>query len=200
MEQQRRAQRFLEDPPLVEPAMLAEVEALIGGDDHGVIVGSVRCTCREDERARGEAEALRGEVARLAAAAAAAAGELAASRALTAEQLAASVRARWGVENRFHWILDVSFSEDASMVAKDNAPQNLSLLRKIALNVIRADKTDTRKSSLRLKRKGAARDDGVREPHAGDQIDMLGECGGPALQPSWSSVASIVYITRQSTP
>ena len=123
------------------------------------------------------------------------------SRALTAEQLAASVRARWGVENRFHWILDVSFSEDASTVAKDNAPQNLSMLRKIALNIIRADKTDTRKSSLRLKRKGAARDDGVREPHAGrDQIDMLGECGGPALQPSWSSVASIVYITRQSTP
>ena len=85
------------------------------------------------------------------------------SRALTAEQLAAAVRAHWGVENRLHWILDVSFSEDASTVAKDNAPQNLSMLRKIALNIIRADKTDTRKSSLRLKRKGAAWDDGVRE-------------------------------------
>jgi len=85
------------------------------------------------------------------------------SRALSAEQLAAAVRAHWGVENRLHWILDVSFSEDASTVAKDNAPQNLSLLRKIALTIIRADKTDTRKSSLRLKRKGAAWDDGVRE-------------------------------------
>ena len=85
------------------------------------------------------------------------------SRALTAEQLATAVRAHWGVENRLHWVLDVSFSEDASTVAKDNAPQNLSLLRKIALNIIRADKTDTRKGSLRIKRKGAAWDDGVRE-------------------------------------
>ena len=58
------------------------------------------------------------------------------------------------------------------------APQNLSMLRKIALNIIRADKTDTRKSSLRLKRKGAAWDDGVRERMLGS-IDMLGECGGP---------------------
>ena len=48
-------------------------------------------------------------------------------------------------------------------MVKDNAPQNLSMLRKIALNIIRADKTDTRKSSLGSKRKGAAWDDGVRE-------------------------------------
>ena len=73
------------------------------------------------------------------------------------------MRAHWGVENQLHWVLDVSFSEDASTVAKDNAPQNLSMLRKIALNIIRADKTSTRKSSLRLKRKGAAWDDEVRE-------------------------------------
>ena len=39
---------------------------------------------------------------------------------------------------------------------KDNAPQNLSMLRKIALNIIRADKTDTRKSSLRPSARGAA--------------------------------------------
>jgi len=85
------------------------------------------------------------------------------SRTLTAEQLAAAVRAHWGIESRLHWILDVSFSEDASTVAKDNGPQNLSLLRKIALTIICADKTDTRKSSLQLKRKGTAWDGGVRE-------------------------------------
>ena len=49
------------------------------------------------------------------------------SRALTAEQLAVAVRGHWGVENRLHWVLDVSFGEDASTVRKDNAPQNLSL-------------------------------------------------------------------------
>jgi len=67
------------------------------------------------------------------------------------------------VENRLHWVLDVSFSEDASTLRKDNAPQNLSLLRKIALNIIRADKTDKSKASLGLKRKGAAWDDEARE-------------------------------------
>ena len=85
------------------------------------------------------------------------------SRTLSAEELAAAVRAHWGVENRLHWVLDVSFSEDASTLRKDNAPQNLSLLRKIALNIIRADKTDKSKASLGLKRKGAAWDDEARE-------------------------------------
>ena len=84
------------------------------------------------------------------------------SRELTAEQLAASVRSHWGVENRLHWVLDVSFGEDASAVRKDNAPQNLSLLKKIVLNLIRLDTADETKTSLRLKRKRAAWDDDVR--------------------------------------
>jgi len=84
------------------------------------------------------------------------------SRELTAEQLAASVRSHWGVENRLHWVLDVSFGEDASPVRKDNAPQNLSLLKKIVLNLIRLDTADETKTSLRLKRKRAAWDDDVR--------------------------------------
>jgi predicted transposase YbfD/YdcC len=85
------------------------------------------------------------------------------SRALTAEQLAAAVRAHWGIENRLHWVLDVSFGEDSSTICKDNAPQNLSLLKKIVLNLIRLDTTDKTKASLRLKRKGAAWDDDVRQ-------------------------------------
>ena len=84
----------------------------------------------------------------------------------TAEQLAAAVREHWGVENRLHWVLDVGVSEDT----KDNAPQNLSMLRNIALTIIRTDKTDTRKSSLRLKRTGAAWDDGVRERLLGEGL------------------------------
>ena len=84
-----------------------------------------------------------------------------------ADQLAAGVRAHWGIENRLHWVLDVSFGEDGKTVCKDNAPQNLSLLRKIVLNLIRLDKTDTTKASLRRKRKGAAWDDDIR-------MNMLG--------------------------
>lgn len=91
------------------------------------------------------------------------------SRALTAEQLAQAVRAHWGIENRLHWMLDVCFGEDASMVRKDNAPQNLSLLKKIVLNLIRADLTDTTKTSLRLKRKRAAWDDDIRMKMLGIQ-------------------------------
>ena len=84
------------------------------------------------------------------------------SRELTAEQLAAAVRGHWGIENRLHWVLDVSFSEDASTVRRDNAPQNLSLLKKIVLNLLRLDTSDTTKTSLRLKRKRAGWDDDLR--------------------------------------
>jgi predicted transposase YbfD/YdcC len=89
------------------------------------------------------------------------------SRDLSADQLAAAARAHWGIENRLHWVLDVSFGEDGKTLRKDNAPQNLSLLRKIVLNLIRLDKTDTIKASLRRKRKGAAWDDNMR-------MNMLG--------------------------
>ena len=84
------------------------------------------------------------------------------SRKLTAEELADTVRAHWAIENKLHWMLDVCFGEDDCMIRKDNAPQNLSLLKKIVLNLIRADKTDTTKTSLRLKRKRAAWDDDIR--------------------------------------
>ena len=84
------------------------------------------------------------------------------SRELRAEELASAVRAHWGIENRLHWMLDVNFGEDGSQVRKDNAPQNLSLLKKIVLNLIRSDTTDKVKTSLRQKRKRAAWDDDIR--------------------------------------
>lgn len=85
-----------------------------------------------------------------------------ASRPLTPEQLARAVRSHWDIENKLHWVLDVTMGEDASTVRKDNAPQNLSLLKKIVLNLIRLDATDPVKCSLRIKRKRAAWDDDVR--------------------------------------
>ncbi|HEC14897.1 MAG TPA: ISAs1 family transposase [Rhodospirillales bacterium] len=48
-------------------------------------------------------------------------------------------RAHWGVENNVHWALDVTFREDSCRSRKDNAPLNLSLVRKIALNLIKKD-------------------------------------------------------------
>lgn len=89
------------------------------------------------------------------------------SRALTASELAVAARSHWAVENQLHWVLDVNFGEDASRVRKNNAPQNLSLLKRIVLTLVRNDTTDTAKASLRQKRKRAAWDDDIR-------MNMLG--------------------------
>ena len=58
-----------------------------------------------------------------------------------AQALAHSIRSHWQVENALHWSLDVSFSEDASRVRKDNAAHNLALMRRLALGQLKADKT-----------------------------------------------------------
>ena len=71
--------------------------------------------------------------------------------------LAAAIRNHWRVENGLHWVLDVTFREDASRVRERNAARNLALLRRIALNLARAD--STLKASLKGKRKYAGWDD-----------------------------------------
>jgi hypothetical protein len=76
---------------------------------------------------------------------------------LPSEALAAAIRNHWRVENGLHWVLDVGFREDASRVRDRNAARNLALLRKIALNLARAD--TTLKASLKGKRKYAGWDD-----------------------------------------
>jgi hypothetical protein len=48
------------------------------------------------------------------------------------------LRGHWSIENQLHWSLDVLFREDASQARKDKAPQNLNVLRKIALARLRA--------------------------------------------------------------
>ena len=79
------------------------------------------------------------------------------SAALPPEALAVAIRNHWRVENGLHWVLDVTFREDASRVRERNAARNLALLRKVALNLVRAD--SSLKASLRGKRKYAGWDD-----------------------------------------
>lgn len=50
---------------------------------------------------------------------------------------AQGIRGHWGIENRLHWVKDVVFDEDRSTIHTGQAPANLSLLRAIALNVLR---------------------------------------------------------------
>ncbi len=72
------------------------------------------------------------------------------SIAMAAASFAAVVRAHWRIENCLHWVLDVGFDEDRARNRCDHGPENLAILRKLALNVLRAARPDI---SIRRKRK-----------------------------------------------
>jgi predicted transposase YbfD/YdcC len=58
-----------------------------------------------------------------------------------AKQVAKAVRSHWGIENQVHWVLDVAFREDMSRARIGHSAENLALVRKLALNLLRADPT-----------------------------------------------------------
>ena len=74
-----------------------------------------------------------------------------------AEGLARVIRGHWDVENALHWNLDVAFHEDDSLVHAGHGPENLSLIRKLALTALAKD--TTLKASLPERRKAAGWND-----------------------------------------
>jgi len=78
------------------------------------------------------------------------------SRYFPAKRLLQIVRSHWGIENQLHWVLDVVFDEDSSRTRKDNAPENLAILRRAAINLVRSH---PERSSMRQKVKRAGWDD-----------------------------------------
>ncbi len=75
---------------------------------------------------------------------------------LSTTRLLKVVRSHWSIENQLHWMLDVVLREDQDRARKDNAPENFSILRKFALNTLRAHPA---KMSIRQKIKTAGWDD-----------------------------------------
>lgn len=72
-----------------------------------------------------------------------------------ARQIAHAIRSHWGIES-CHWILDVAFDEDALKARAGNVAENLSLIRKMALALLKQDTTTD--GGVELKRKQAAWD------------------------------------------
>jgi len=57
------------------------------------------------------------------------------------KRLGQIVRSHWGIENNLHWVLDYAFDEDNQRARKGNSAANMAVIRHIALNLIKADKT-----------------------------------------------------------
>jgi predicted transposase YbfD/YdcC len=74
---------------------------------------------------------------------------------LSAERLHEVVRHHWGIENSLHWVLDVTMNEDQNRSRKDRSPENLALLRRLALNLARLEPS---KGSMKGKIKQAGWD------------------------------------------
>lgn len=73
-----------------------------------------------------------------------------------AKQIAHAIRAHWGIENTLHWTLDVVFNEDQSRVRTDHAPQNMAIVRHVAVNALnKAKKSQFSGVSLKALRKKA---------------------------------------------
>jgi predicted transposase YbfD/YdcC len=76
------------------------------------------------------------------------------SRRLSARAFAAAVRGHWGIENRLHWQLDVTFGEDQSRIRKGHADANFSILRRAALGLLKNERSQ--KVGVKTKRLTAA--------------------------------------------
>lgn len=74
-----------------------------------------------------------------------------------AEQIAHAVRSHWGIENSVHLVPDMRFREDESRIRTAHSPENLAILRKIAMNLVRRDTGS--KYSLKLRRLRVGWDD-----------------------------------------
>jgi hypothetical protein len=67
-----------------------------------------------------------------------------------AKKICETIRAHWEIENSLHWVLDVVFNEDQARNRKDHSAANMTVMRHMAVNIVKNDKTS--KTSLRGRR------------------------------------------------
>ena len=99
---------------------------------------------------------------------------------LTAHRFHEVVRHHWGIENSLHWVLDVTMNEDQSRNRKDHSPENLALLRRLALNLA---KLEPSKGSMKAKLKQAGWDNAFL-------AKLLAQFAHPQMRYSFHSLAS----------
>jgi predicted transposase YbfD/YdcC len=75
-----------------------------------------------------------------------------------AQTLGKAIRQHWSIENQLHWVLDVTFSEDASRIRTGNAPENIALLKRWSINLLNQETSFKR--STRQKSRRASMDEG----------------------------------------
>ena len=74
------------------------------------------------------------------------------------DKILKAVRQHWGVENKLHWVLDMSFNDDQCRIRKGNAPRNIAIIKKTALNLLQIIKKEKPRISLKAMRKLAGWD------------------------------------------
>ena len=103
-------------------------------------------------------------------------------------RFARGVRAHWGVENPLHWVLDVCFGEDQSRARTGHAAENMAALRRLALNILRQDKTA--KGGIKAKQKKAGWDLAYLRQLLGMEFEPAAATPAPAATNPKKPVAS----------
>jgi predicted transposase YbfD/YdcC len=99
------------------------------------------------------------------------------SATLSAARFAEAVRAYWRFESTLHWVLDTSFDEDRARNRQDHGPENLAILRRLALNVLRSARPDI---SIRRKQKRSGWSDDFARSVLGQMRQPCGPANGVA--------------------
>ena len=90
-----------------------------------------------------------------------------------AGEIAKAIRSHWSIENSLHWVLDVTFNEDRSRIRKRNGPENMAIVRRTVLNLLRQN--GDKNTSLKRRRRRAI----YSEEYLSDILEKKFYCVSP---------------------